>query len=163
MIWKKTVLVLTFIIVLVLIASSMDSSIQSSSPTGLAPCPGCKQVTQPQLPDHSMLLVALVLAIAIFGSHSLSHCCKDSRSKKALIVLFFGGFIALSAIFGVSFVAPTAAIAVTAKKSASIFAALGVVVLIMIFVKEMLFSSKLENAELWKNIEKQEDTWIRKK
>ncbi len=112
------------------------------SPSGLALCPNCKKVQQSQTPNHILLLAVLLLVIAVVGSHSLSHCCRNVLSKRFLVVLFLAGFVALGGLFGVSVAAPSAAVVITAQKTISVFAALALLVLFLIGAVEMLVSHK---------------------
>jgi len=121
-------------------------------PSGLATCPNCKKISAPSTPNHTTLLMILLLVISIIGAHSLSHVCKNPQTKRILIVIFLAAFIALGGVFGVSVAAPTAAIAVATKKAASVLAAFGVIVLFVIFGIEML-ASKHEQPADWKEDE----------
>lgn len=137
------------------------------NPSGLAVCPNCKTARQLQLPDHSSLVLILMLVLAVIGSHALSHICKDSKTKRVLSILFISGFVALGGVFGVSVAAPTSAFAVVTKQAASIFSALGVIVLFVIAGIEMLVShqDKPETVKptVWKELEEAEESWTTKK
>jgi len=135
----------------------------SSNPSGLAACPNCKSVRTSNSPDHSILLLSLVLTIAIFGSHSLHHCCKRKLSKKVLVVLFVGAFLTMGGVFGVSLTAPSGA-AVIAKQAASVFAALALLVIFVIAAIELRASEKTSpiNSSVWEKLEEAEEEWSKK-
>jgi len=136
------------------------------APAGLAVCKNCKRIRQARIPDHSLLLIVLTLVIAVIGAHSLSHCCQNPRRKKMLIVVFIGGFVALTAVFGASLAAPTAAFAVTTKKSASVFAAFALISLFAIIMMELRISHKKyepPQSDVWKEIEEAEESWKKSK
>lgn len=133
----------------------------SSNPSGLASCPGCKKVKNNNLPDHYILLLTLLLAIGIFGSHSLHHCCKNSLSKKVLIGLFIGGFIMIMAVFGISLTAPAGA-AFIAKRAASVFAAIALMTIFVIAGFELNQIGKKSgpiNPNVWAELEEAEEEW----
>jgi len=130
-------------------------------PTGLA----IGKVKQSDTPDHSLLLVVLLLAVSVFGAHLCSHWCKSSIAKKALIGVFLGGFLILGGMFGVTVAAPTAAFAVTAKKAASVFAALAILILFIMMALELLISNKdsgQSKPDVWKDLEEAEEQLERK-
>jgi len=107
------------------------------SPSGMAACKNCRQVKQPRTLDHSMLLLTVLLLVAVVGSHSLGHRCRKKYTKHLLIIIFIGMFITLAAVFGVSLTSPTSALIVTAKRAASISAAIGFLTLFSLISVEM--------------------------
>jgi hypothetical protein len=133
------------------------------SPSGLAPCPNCR-VVHVDTSKHSALLMILLLVISVVGAHALGHITQNPRAKKVLIIIFIGGFVALTGVFGVSVAAPTAAVAVVTKQAASILAALAVVVMFAIFGAEMLASKKSDGPkpDVWKELEEVEEEWEKK-
>ena len=134
------------------------------SPSGLAPCPNCQKVAQADTPNHSTLLMILLLVISVVGAHALGHMTQNPRTKKILIIIFIGGFVALTSVFGVSMAAPTAAVAVVTKQAASVLAALAVIVMFAIFGAEMLTSKKPDGPrpDVWKELEEVEEEWEKK-
>ncbi len=128
------------------------------SPSGLALCPNCKRIKASGTPNHLMLLIVLLSVIAVVGSHSLGHFCKNLLVKRILILLFLGGFVILGSMFGVSMAAPSAAIAVSTQKVASVFAAFGVVTLFFIGAVEMLaYHKQNPNPDVQKKFEEDDD------
>ncbi len=144
MIWKKAVLVLTFVFTVFIFATS---SIEE--PSGLA----VKKVQQSKTPDHSILLIVLSLAIAVVGAHSLGHICRRPLTKRIVILVFLGGFVLLGGMFGMAVTSPTSAFAYAAEKTASVLSALGLVALFSILGAEFIFSHRhsenLEVEEKW--------------
>ncbi len=132
-------------------------------PSGLAPCPNCR-VVQVDSSNHFTLLMILLLVISVVGAHALGHIAQNPRAKKILIMIFIGGFVALTSVFGVSVAAPTAAVAVVTKQAASILAALAVIVMFAIFGAEMLASKKSDGqrSDVWKELEEVEEEWEKK-
>ena len=133
-------------------------------PSGLASCPNCKKVQSVNTPNHSTLLMVLLLVISVIGAHSLSHVTQNPKTKRVLIIIFIAGFITLSSVFGVSVAAPTAAVAVATQKAASVLAAFGVVGLFAILGMEFRASRKPEAAkpDVWKDLEEAEERWEKK-
>ncbi|MCI0550758.1 MAG: hypothetical protein L0287_07375, partial [Anaerolineae bacterium] len=106
------------------------------NPSGLA----VKTIQQSEAPDHSMLVLVMLLVVAVIGSHTVGHFFKNPVTKKVLVFVFLGAFLVLGGVFGVSVAAPTTAIAVTAKKAASICAAVAFIALFIMIAIEMLHS-----------------------
>jgi len=109
----------------------------ASDALGLALCPTCKKVTQEQAPDHSLFLLVLLLLLAIIGAHVMSHCCSKPLVKLAITAIYIVSFLLLTTVFGVSVAAPTTQIAQVAKETASIFSALGVIILFALTAVEL--------------------------
>lgn len=114
---------------------------------GLALCPNCKRVSQNQEPDHSLLVIVLLLAISILGSHVLHHCCHDRKVKLSLIAVFTISFVVLLAMFGITITAPTSAVALTFRRSASVLAAFGVLAIFTIIAIE--FTIRKRDIKPW--------------
>ena len=133
-------------------------------PSGLVACPTCKKVVQVDTPNHSSLLMILLLVISVVGAHALGHMTQNPRTKRVLIIIFIGAFVALTGVFGVSVAAPTAAVAVATKKAASVLAALALIVLFAIFGAEMFASKKPDSPrpDVWKELEEVEEEWEKK-
>jgi hypothetical protein len=132
------------------------------NPSGLA----VKTVQQSDSPDHSMLVLVLLLVIAVVGSHTVSHYCSSPITKKVLVFVFLGAFLVLGGVFGVSIAAPTAAVAITAKKAASVSAAVSFLVLFLLIAAEMMHIGKQpvqQTSGVWKDLEDAEEEWERKK
>ncbi len=132
------------------------------NPSGLA----IKTIQQSSAPDHSMLVLVLLLVVAVVGSHTVGHFCNNPTTKKILVMVFLGAFLILGGVFGVSVAAPTAAIAVTAKKAASICAAGVFIILFALLAFEMLQMNKdpaKPSVSVWKELEEAEEEWEQKK
>lgn len=132
------------------------------NPSGLA----IKTIQQADTPDHSMLVLILLLVVAVIGSHTMGHFCRNPITKKVLVFVFLGAFLVLGGVFGVSVVAPTAAIAMTAKKAASISAAVSFLILFALIGIEMLQFNKEQSKQpptVWKDLEEAEESWEKKK
>lgn len=99
------------------------------SATTLASCPGCKVIPKPSTPDHSLLLLALALAVSLMGAHSLHHYSGHKNTRVLLTILLATSFIALTAIFGLRLVSPSSAATVIAQQGTSVLAALGILAL----------------------------------
>lgn len=112
------------------------------SPLGMALCPNCKKVAQVDEPNHSLLVIVLLLALSFFGSHTLRQYCKSKKTKYAMLGLFVLSFIIFAGLFSVTVAAPTSAVAITARRTASIFSALGVLALFAIIATEITRKSK---------------------
>ncbi|MBI4146427.1 hypothetical protein HY489_03760 [Candidatus Woesearchaeota archaeon] len=132
--WKKVAIAATFIMAILLVSLSFKTPEQA---TGLANCPGCKVISEPPEPNHSLFLLALALVVAIVGAHTISHCCTHSLTKKILTGIFALSFIVLTGIFGLSMASPNSATTVIARQSASIFAAIGILGLFHLAAFEM--------------------------
>lgn len=135
-----------------------------SSPAGLVFCPNCKTAKEPVTPDHSLLLPVILLLLAVVGSHVAGHVCKKGSAKRVALWIFLGSFVVLGGVFGLSVVAPTAAFAVTAKMTASVLAALGVVGLLGVVAFEVLSVHNKEGIlekehDVWRELEEAEDAW----
>ncbi len=130
-------------------------------PTGLASCPQCKKIQQSDTPDHSLLTLVLMLVIAVIGAHSLGHYCKNPATKKVLVLIFLGAFIALGGVFGTAVATPTGAVAVVAKQAASVVAALAVIILFMITAAEAVRHKPVDppKQDVWKELEEVEEKW----
>lgn len=133
------------------------------SPSGLASCPNCKKVRQPVLPNHSLLVLIILLLGSVFGSHTLSHVCGSPHTKRLLLIVFLVGFLSLAGIFGSSVAAPTSAFAVGTKHAASIVAAFGVIILFVIAGIEMIVRKKEvpsdPDTRIWSELEEAEEKW----
>lgn len=132
------------------------------NPSGLA----IKTIQQADAPDHSMLVLILLLVLAVIGSHTVGHFCGNPVTKKVLILVFLGAFLVLGGVFGVSVAAPTAAIAVTAKKAASVCAAVSFLILFTLIGVEMLQAEKessQRSPSVWNDLEDAEEEWQKKK
>ncbi len=134
--WKKTIVISTIILSVILAIISLTSKIEMNSSLGMALCPDCKLVQQNQDPDHSLLVIAVLLAAAVIGSHTVRHFCQHKKAKFALLAIFTLSFAILIGMFGVTVTAPTSAFAVVAKRTASVMAALGVLAVFFIIAVE---------------------------
>lgn len=132
------------------------------NPSGLA----VNKIQQTDMPDHSMLVLVLLLTVAVIGSHTCGHFCRNPVTKKVLVFVFLGAFLVLGGVFGVAVAAPTTAIAVTAKKAASICAAVTFMILFVLLAVEMMQVNKdpaQPSPSVWNELEEAEETWERKK
>jgi len=137
-----------------------------TNPTGLAFCPNCERIEQPRVPNHSLLLPAILLALAVIGAHIMGHCCTRPKVKKALVITFFAGFILIIGIFGVAVAAPTGALSTTAKHAASVASALGVIAILAAAAFEVTRGRKstlpVSDSQVWSELEEAEKKWLRK-
>ncbi len=117
----------------------------SSMATGLMVCPGCKKAKMPSTPDHSVLLLVVMLLIGLFGSHTLHHCCRNPIVSRFLILVFFSSFLMLAGVFGKSLLSPTGMVTGNFNMAASVFAAFGVLALMIIGVVEILNHGSRDN------------------
>jgi hypothetical protein len=132
------------------------------NPSGLA----IQKIKQSDAPDHSMLVLVMLLAVAVIGAHTCGHFCSNPVAKKVLIFVFLGAFLVLGGVFGVAIAAPTTAIAVTAKKAASVCAAAAFIILFILLAVEMMQVNKdpvQASPSVWSELENAEETWERKK
>ncbi len=132
-------------------------------PSALAFCPNCKSVRN--VPDHSILLLALVLLICIFGAHTMNHYCQNPSKKRLLSFVFIGGVVLMGVLFGTA-VSLSGAFAVVAKRSVSILSAFSIVLMMIIAGLEIVSRSKpvnSSNADVWTELEKEEEKWEEKK
>lgn len=125
------------------------------NPIGMALCPNCKKVAQTNEPDHSLLVIILLLTISFIGSHTLKHYCKSKTAKYSLLGVFVLTFIIFAALFSITVSAPTSAIAITAKRTASIFSAIGIIALFATITIEVV--KKSQEPPEW-----EQDIWERK-
>ncbi|MEM3154602.1 MAG: hypothetical protein QW165_03510 [Candidatus Woesearchaeota archaeon] len=131
------------------------------TPSGLA----VKRVQAKEMPDHSMLVLVLLLLVAVLCSHTVSHFCTNPLTKRVLVFVFLGSFLILGGMFGITVAAPTTAIAATAKKTASVLAALAFLVVFVLIAIEMLVASRSRPPGLpnvWKELEEAEEGWEKK-
>ncbi len=132
------------------------------NPSGLA----IQKIKQSDAPDHSMFVLVMLLAVAVIGSHTCGHFCNNPVTKKVLVIVFLGAFLVLGGVFGIAVAAPTTAIAVTAKKAASICAAAAFLILFILLAVEMMQVNKDPvqlSPSVWSELEEAEETWERKK
>ena len=116
-------------------------------------------------PNHSLLVIVLMLVVSVFGAHVLSHISTHPVAKRIVILVFIFAFISITAVFGVSMAAPTSAFAMATKGAASIGAALAVILLFAVVVMEFLVSQRpaQEKPDVWRELEEAEEKWMKKK
>jgi len=107
-------------------------------PTAFAICEGCSTVKTPTAPEHFMFVLALLLLVGIIGSHTLQHCCKPPIVRRMLAIVFLISFVLLGGVFGTSLVNPSSALVLNIQMVASVFAAFGVLTLLVIAGVELL-------------------------
>ncbi len=130
-------------------------------PTGLSACPDCKKIYQASTPSHFPLLLVLLLVISVFGSHVFGHYCESSNRKRISLIVFFGSFLVLGGLFGLSIVDPTGSVVMMVKNTASVAAALCVVALFVLAAAEYVGFRQHSppKADVWKELEEAEEKW----
>ncbi len=124
-----------------------------------------RRVEEVKSPDHSVVLIVVLLVAALLGAHYLSHTCRNPTMKRVLIFIFLGAFLATAGVFGATLASPTSAFTFVAKKAASVFAAGGVIALFVIGGAEMMSPRAPEEAKqnIWKELEEAEEEWEKRK
>lgn len=138
---KHLMFVVMCIAVLVAVATILP---QGRPPTGME----VRTVSKATEPQHSFLLPAILLLIAIVGAHTLSNCCKHQYLRKYYIGGLIGSSILLAGVFALS-VFSTPEVAATTQRLSSIVAAMGVLFVFAIGSFEFLWPGK-DKKHAWK-------------
>ncbi|VVB81703.1 Uncharacterised protein [uncultured archaeon] len=127
-------------------------------PTGFLSYP--KTVFDLPTPNHALFLLALLLLISVIGSHALGHYCRNLVTKRIVLMVFLGAFIALGSVFGVTLLTPTSAFSIVTKQVVSVFAAFVLVVLVVLTAFEILVHRQPgPKQDVWKDLEDAEEKW----
>ncbi len=130
---------------------------------GLASCPDCKKIRVMNTPDHGVFFIVLLLLITILGSHQLSHH-SNLKKRKIAIGALVGSFVVLSALFIFAFLQPHSQLSIIIRYAASILSAAGVLTLFVLGGVELSEEKEVKvDSNIWKELEKEEAVWERKK
>lgn len=127
-------------------------------PTGFLSYP--RTVFDLPMPNHALFLISLLLFIAVVGSHTLGHYCQNPMTKRIVMMIFLGAFIALGSVFGVTLATPTTAFAVVTKQVVSVFAAFVLIALFVLAAYEIIMHKPSSpKQDVWKDLEEAEEKW----
>ena len=127
-------------------------------PTGFLSYP--KTVFDLPMPNHALFLISLLIFISVIGAHTLGHYCQNPVTKRIVIMVFLGAFIALGSVFGVTLITPTAAFAVVTKQAVSVFAAFVLIALLVLTAYEIIVHKQPgSKQDVWKDLEDAEEKW----
>lgn len=111
-------------------------------------------------PNHSFVLLGVLLLVGIVGAHWVSRHAERSWVKRVLAGVFTVLFLSLLGVLGASFASPTSGVVAVAKGSASVMAALGLIALLVLGVLEIHAKKKylvsIPSPDVWDELEEAE-------